>query len=103
MARANRQCSCQPLRGSAASGRRALIGGLVSIVVVVRSRRRLDDGVVVHVDDYGAALRFAQDWRRRHPSDRVSILSAGLDPLAALDQAQPGNAQPGSNASGTLS
>ena len=75
----------------------------MSIVVVVRSRRRLDDGVVVHVDDYDAALRFAQDWRRRHPTDRVSILSARLDPLAALDRAQPGNAQPGSSASGTLS
>jgi hypothetical protein len=78
-------------------------GGNVSIVVVVRSRGRLDDGVVVHVDGYAEALRFAHDWRRRHPRDRVSILSADLDPLAALDAAQRGNAQPGSSASGTLS
>ncbi len=74
----------------------------MSIVVVVRSRRRLDDGVVIHLDNFRDAVRFAHDWQRRHPGDRVSILSAGLDPLAALDAPQP-DAQPGSNASGTLS
>jgi len=74
----------------------------VSIVVVVRSRRRHDDGVVIHLDSFRDAVRFAQDWQRRHPADRVSILSAGLEPLAALDAPQP-EAQPGSSAPGTLS
>lgn len=77
-------------------------GHRVSIVVVVRSRRRLDDGVVIHLKTYREAVRFAHDWRRRHPADRVSILNARLEPLAALDDAQP-DAQPGSSAPGTLS
>jgi hypothetical protein len=77
-------------------------GHCVSIVVVVRSRRRLDDGVVLHLKTFREAVRFAHDWRQRHPADRVSILNARLEPLAALDDAQP-DAQPGSNASGTLS
>lgn len=57
----------------------------------------------MHVTTSGEAVRFARDWRRRHPRDRVTILSRALDPLAEFDGAYPERAQPGSTASGTLS
>lgn len=76
----------------------------MSIMVVVRSRQHPDTGAVVHLGEFRDALRFALDWQERHPSDRLCVLSGGLDPLVVLDHAEEeSEAQPGSNASGTLS
>jgi hypothetical protein len=78
-------------------------GADLSVVIVVRSGHRLDDGVVVHVEGYAEAMRFASDWRGRHPDDRVSILTAALEPLAVLDGGHSDRAQSGRDAFGTLS
>jgi hypothetical protein len=75
----------------------------MAVVVVIRSRQRPDDGAVIHLDAYAQALRFARDWQRRHPIDRVTIFTEQLESLIAIDSDQPGLAQSGSAASGTLS
>lgn len=73
------------------------------MVLVVRSGRRPDEGVVMHVRTGREALRFAYGWRRKHPRDRITILSGALEPLAEFDVDQRDCAQPGSAASGALS
>ena len=75
----------------------------MAVVVVIRSGRAPDDGVVMHLDDCGEAMAFAYRWQRRHAGDRVTILSAQLEPLAEFGVAHSGVAQSGRDASGTLS
>lgn len=75
----------------------------MAVVVVIRSGRTPDDGVVMHLDDCTEAMTFAYRWQRRHPGDRVTILSAQMEPLAEFGAAQSGVAQSGRDASGTLS
>ena len=75
----------------------------MAVVVVVRSGRVPDDGVVLHVDARAEALTIAQRWQRAHPEDRVTMLTAELVPLAEFGGGQSRVAQSGKDASGTLS
>ena len=75
----------------------------MSYIVAISSGQCVDDGVVLHIKQYDEASRFAEDWQRRHPADRLTILTSDLEPLTSLDPLQPGSAQPGNRASGAQS
>jgi hypothetical protein len=71
----------------------------MSFLVAICSGQCADDGVLLHIRQYDEAFRFAEDWQRRHPADRLTILTNHLEPLTSLDPLQPGSAQPGNRAS----
>ena len=75
----------------------------MAVLVIIRSGRAPDEGAVLHVEEYDEALALACRWWLHHPHDRVTVFTAALAPLAEFQAAYPGSAQPGKDASGTLS